>query len=168
MIHHAFSYLALALLAACATAPAEQFPPNLLSTQAAGYYKYRLSLQRESSFFKEYGFLRIDTMDGHDRISICKDVRLGNVSFQPKRNYKITHQQTDLGNLHSFIAWVPLAEEAKDGQVQIDTLVSKDGMRTVFVAMMKDNRYQARTPTTPATATEFDASCTVDLDAKKL
>lgn len=154
-------------LAGCATQPIGRPAGNELSSKAAGYYKYRLSLQRESMLYTEYGYLRIDAQDGKDRLSLCKDLNLGTVSFVPEYEYVAAGEKSDLGEIRSYRTLLPRSsrtvlsdqDDAWSGMLQIDTRTSKDGVVSLFVITGKANRYSARSPALPTTAKEFDTSC---------
>lgn len=157
----------LAVLAACASQPGGRAAPNELSTKAAGYYKYRLSLQRENVLYEQYAYLRIEAQDGKDRISLCKDTNLGTISFFPEYQYVPTGKREDLGEQHTYRTLLPRSsrielsdqDEDWDGVVQIDTLTLRDGTMSLFVITARANRYLARTPARPISATEFAAEC---------
>lgn len=151
-------------LAGCVMQPIGRPAANELSSKAAGYYKYRLSLQRESAHYNEYGYLRIDAQDGKDHLSLCKDLNLGTVSFLPDYEYLAAG---DLGEIRSYRTLLPRSirtvlpgqDDAWGGMLQIDTRISRDGVLSLFVITGKANHYSARSPALPTTAKEFDTSC---------
>lgn len=152
----------------CAVQPIERTASNELSSKAAGYYKYRLSLQRESSFYNQYAYLRIDEQQGKDRVSICKDLQLGDISFRPNFHYLAAHQNTQLGETKSYEAELPgSSKETTEASVRIDMLTRKDGTTTLFIVTSKAHRFLERTPLMQIAEKDFDAGCVQSEDTNK-